>query len=85
VSRDAVDVTDLAWFQELLRQQQSFRNGFNRLSDPNIILSLERLPLNVSQASNLHFDGQSTASTIADVEHIKKTLVAPVIDHDGNF
>jgi hypothetical protein len=45
VSRDAVDVTDLAWFQELVRQQQSFRNGFNRLSDTNIIRSLEQLPL----------------------------------------
>ena len=66
MSRDAVDVTDLAWFQELLRQQQSFRNGFNRLSDPNIILLLEQLPLSDHR--------NASSSTIADVEHIKKTV-----------
>jgi hypothetical protein len=74
VSRDAIDVTHLAWFQELLRQQQSFRNGFNRLSAPNIIRSLVQLPLKDSHASNSHFDRQSTASTLADVEHIKRTV-----------
>jgi hypothetical protein len=74
VSRDAVDVTDLAWFQELLRQQQSFRNGFNRLSDPSIIRSLLQLPLKHPHASNSHFDGESAASTLADLEHIKRTV-----------
>lgn len=37
------DVTDLTWFRKLLRQQQSFRNGFNRLTDRGIIRALERL------------------------------------------
>jgi hypothetical protein len=39
LTRDATDVTDLPWFKQLLRQQQSFRNGFNRLSDRNVIRS----------------------------------------------
>jgi hypothetical protein len=74
VSRDAIDVTDLTWFQQLLRQQQSFRNGFNRLSDTNIIRSLEQLPLKNPYASSSQSDSQFTASTVADVEHIKRTV-----------
>jgi hypothetical protein len=39
----AIDVTDFPWFRKLLRQQQSFRNGFNRLTDRIIIRALEQL------------------------------------------
>jgi hypothetical protein len=39
----AIDVTDLPWFRKLFRQQQSFRNGFNRIADRSIIRALERL------------------------------------------
>ncbi|THD70426.1 MAG: hypothetical protein E7813_08345 [Bradyrhizobium sp.] len=38
-----IDVTGLSWFKALLKQQQSFRNGLNRLGDRDVIRSLESL------------------------------------------
>lgn len=38
-----IDVTDLGWFKTLLKQQQSFRNGLNRIADRDIIRSLKAL------------------------------------------
>src|SRR4029077_5836283 len=69
LTQDAMEVTDLPWFKRLLRQQQSFRNGFNRLSDRNIIRSLEQLPR--TAAGDLTVDW---ASLVADVEQIKKRI-----------
>jgi len=40
---DPVDVTSLPWFKKLLRQQQSFRNGLNSISDQKIIAALNAL------------------------------------------
>jgi len=40
---DPVDVTASPWFKKLLRQQQSFRNGVNSISDPKIIAALNGL------------------------------------------
>jgi hypothetical protein len=64
-----MEVTDLPWFKRLLRQQQSFRNGFNRLSDRNIISSLEKLPRTAT--GDLTVD---RASLMADLEQIKKRI-----------
>jgi hypothetical protein len=61
VSREAVEVTGLPWFQTLLDQQQSFRNGFNRLSDINIIRSLKRLPRERRRSSNGESKRQSSS------------------------
>jgi hypothetical protein len=36
------DVTKLLWFERLLREQQSFRNGFNRIADNRTITALKR-------------------------------------------
>jgi hypothetical protein len=38
-----VDVTTLPWFKRLLRQQQSFRNGLNSISDARIIAAMSNL------------------------------------------
>ena len=40
---DPVDVTALPWFKKLLRQQQSFRNGLNSISDQKVIAALNVL------------------------------------------
>jgi hypothetical protein len=37
---DPISVTAMTWFKRLLRQQQSFRNGLNSISDPKIIAAL---------------------------------------------
>ena len=74
VSREAIDVTDLPWFQKLLHQQQSFRNGFNRLTDATIIRALERLPRKNIRSSNSHADRQLMTSVVADVDEIKRTV-----------
>ncbi|WGS25788.1 HNH endonuclease [Bradyrhizobium sp. ISRA464] len=68
LTQDAMEVTDLPWFKQLLRQQQSFRNGFNRLSDRNIIRSLEQLP-RCTVTIDLTVD---RTSLVADLEQIKK-------------
>jgi hypothetical protein len=47
--REPPDVTALSWFQKLFRQQQSFRNGFNSISDLAIINALESLAANTGQ------------------------------------
>lgn len=70
VPRDAMEVTDLPWFKQLLRQQQSFRNGFNRLSDRNIIRSLEQLP---RRAVTGDLTVERT-SLVADLKQIKKVI-----------
>jgi hypothetical protein len=38
-----IDVTDFDWFKALLKQQQSFRNGLNRIADRDVIRSLKAL------------------------------------------
>jgi hypothetical protein len=40
---DPVDVAALPWFKRLLRQQQSFRNGLNSISDSKIIAAMSSL------------------------------------------
>jgi hypothetical protein len=42
-SADPVEVTALPWFKRLLRQQQSFRNGLNSISDSKIIVAMSSL------------------------------------------
>jgi hypothetical protein len=69
LARDAMEVTDLPWYKRLLHLQQSFRNGFNRLSDRNIIRSLEQLPRTAT--GDLTID---RASLVADLEQIKKRI-----------
>ncbi|MGX1322567.1 hypothetical protein AB7M17_006020 [Bradyrhizobium sp. USDA 377] len=40
---EPVDVTALPWFKKLLRQQQSFRNGLNSISDQKVIAALNAM------------------------------------------
>ncbi len=42
-TRDIVDLTDFSWFRRLRQQQQSFRNGFNRIADTKIIRALAEI------------------------------------------
>jgi HNH endonuclease len=65
----AIPVTHFPWFKMLLRQQQSFRNGFNRISDPKVIRSLER----ISQVAPNDGVNESDDVTI-DIETIARTV-----------
>lgn len=40
---EPIEVTTMAWFKRLLRQQQSFRNGLNSISDQKIIAAMSSL------------------------------------------
>jgi HNH endonuclease len=40
---EPIEVTTLPWFKRLLRQQQSFRNGLNSISDSKIIAAMSSL------------------------------------------
>jgi HNH endonuclease len=74
-NRDYIDVTDLPWFKTLLRQQQSFRNGLNRITDPKIIRSLEQFILRTGSpgwraADPANFSRQ--VDVVSDFERIYK-------------
>ena len=88
-NRQPIDVSDLRWFQKLLQQQQSFRNGFDKITDAHIIQSLERIALD-----NIDADTQDAitedfvqpyADARADVRDIRaavrdKTTMKALID-----
>jgi hypothetical protein len=61
-----IDVTKFPWFRKLLRQQQSFRNGFNPLNDRAIIQALEQIEYN---GHDTFRDDEAD-----DVKEIKKTI-----------
>jgi predicted restriction endonuclease len=72
-NRDAIDVTNFPWFQKLLQQQQSFRNGFNSLSDKNIIHSLELLPrILTGKAKEYSENNIQRENLFSDLESIKR-------------
>jgi HNH endonuclease len=41
--REPIDVTNQRWFQSLLKQQMSFRNGFNSIAAPSIVAELKNV------------------------------------------
>lgn len=51
--REPIEVTEWPWFQTLLKQQMSFRNGFNLIADASIIHALENIsPTPIDQTAN---------------------------------
>jgi hypothetical protein len=70
VGRDALDVTDLVWFRKLLRNQQSFRYGFNPLVDDSTIRALEAL----SKRTEARATSLNPPDLLAEVAEIKRTV-----------
>jgi hypothetical protein len=71
--RQANNLNGMPWFQKLLRQQQSFRNGFNRIADEDIIQSLKDLPHRKSEIEK----GWAHEDPAFDLEKIFKTTKSP--------
>jgi hypothetical protein len=71
-SHQPTDVTNFLWFRRLLRQQQSFRNGFNSMNDNTIVRSLQRLEYTGMDDSLTRGNFRNDAAI--DVNQIKRTI-----------
>jgi predicted HNH restriction endonuclease len=65
------EVTGLLWFEKLRKRQQSFRYGFNKISDREVITQLERiLAGGLSREETIELNSSRYGADLSDIENI---------------